>query len=64
MDGDAETGIVVVTTQTFDFDSERNGRQMIVTDGIELADFNKPFVRPITGGSGRFGRAKGQMSQT
>ncbi len=64
LDGDAETGIVVVTTQTFDLDDERIGRQMIVTDGIELADFDKPFVRPITGGSGRFGRARGEMRQT
>lgn len=64
LDGDAETGVVVVTTQTFDFDSEKTGRQMIVTDGIELADFNKGFVRPITGGSGRFGRSSGEMRQT
>ena len=63
-DGDAESGVVVVTTQTFDFDKDNPGRQMIVTDGIELADFNVPFVRPITGGSGQFGRFKGQMEQT
>lgn len=63
-DGDAETGVVVVTTQTFDFDIENAGLHMIVTDGIELADFNVPFVRPITGGSGKFGRSSGQMRQT
>ena len=63
-DGDAESGVVVVTTQTFDFDKNNAGRHMIVTDGIELADFNVPFVRPVTGGSGKFGRFKGQMKQT
>ena len=63
-DGDAESGVVVVTTQTFDFDDANAGRHMIVTNGIELADFNMPFVRPITGGSGKFGRFEGQMEQT
>lgn len=63
-DGDAETGIVVVTTQTFDFDHQQTGRHMIVTDGIELADFDVPFVRPVTGGSGAFSRLDGQMQQT
>lgn len=63
-DGDAESGVVVVTTQTFGFDSKKLGRHMLVTDGIELAEFNVPFVRPITGGSGQFRHFRGQMEQT
>ncbi len=63
-DGDAETGVVVVTTQTFEFDERLAGGNMVVTDGIELADFNVPFARPITGGTGKFARVGGQMLQT
>ncbi|QDU65664.1 hypothetical protein [Engelhardtia mirabilis] len=53
-DGDATTGVIAVTTQTFDFDLDHAGEQMVVTNGIELADFNTPFKRPVTGGSGFF----------
>lgn len=61
-DGDALTGPVVITTQTFDFDEEL-GRKSIVTDGIELADFFVPFRRAIVGGTGPWSRARGEMSQ-
>lgn len=62
-DGDAETGIVVATTQIFDFDLDRPGRHTIVTDGIELADFNVTFHRAVTGGSGVFNRVGGEHAQ-
>jgi hypothetical protein len=51
-DGDAATGPVVATTQIFDFGPEA-GRETIITDGIELADFDLPFTRAITGATGR-----------
>ena len=63
-DGDAESGVVVATTQTFDLDEANAGRHMIVTNGIELAEFNVAFARPITGASGKFRRFRGQMAQT
>lgn len=62
--GDAATGVVVVTTQTFDFSRAVPGSHMVVTDGIELADFDVPFSRPVTGGTGRFDGADGEMRQT
>lgn len=55
-DGDAQSGAVVATTQIFDFGDEP-GRQTIITDGIELAEFDVPFSRAITGGSGVLAQA-------
>ncbi len=52
-DGDVSTGRAVATTQIFEFESGHAGGQMVITDGIELADFGVPFTRAITGGSGR-----------
>ncbi len=64
-DGDATTGPVVATTQTFDFAFlGPNGQHMLTTEGIELADFNLPFTRPVTGGSGVFSGARGESEQT
>ena len=62
-DGDAQTGVVVATNQVFEFDAAIPGDQTIVTDGIELADFDLPFRRTITGGTGKFAGASGQMEQ-
>jgi hypothetical protein len=63
LDGSATSGVVVVTRQTFDFDLEHPGRDMVVTEGIELADEGVPFERVIVGGSGRFNGLGGQMTQ-
>jgi len=38
--------------QIFEFGPE-SGRETIITDGIELADFDLPFTRAITGATGR-----------
>ncbi|MEM7309146.1 MAG: hypothetical protein AAF682_20850 [Planctomycetota bacterium] len=64
LDGDAPSGPVVVTNQYFDFSPERPGAQTIVTDGIELADFDVTFERAITGGTGRFRNLQGAHTQT
>ncbi len=56
------TGPWVVTTQIFDL-NEKYGRQTIITEGYELADINVGIDRAITGGTGKFGRAKGTSTQ-
>ena len=63
-DGDALSGPVVATTQTFDFDTDAPGSQMIVTNGIELADRELPFQRAVTGGTGFFEGLSGSNTQT
>ena len=63
-DGDALAGPVVATTQIFDFEPDHPGRQILVTDGIELADFDVPFKRAVTGGTGAFNRVAGELVQT
>lgn len=63
-DGDALTGPVVVTTQVFDFNPDGPGSQTLVTDGIELADFDVAFKRAVTGGTGAFKLARGEVVQT
>jgi len=62
-DGDAVSGPVVATTQIFDLDPRTPGRHTIVTDGIELADFDVPFQRAVVGGSGRYRWARGHSTQ-
>jgi len=53
-DGDAVSGPVVATTQIFEFNARVFGSKSLVTDGIELADFDVPFERIVTGGTGPF----------
>jgi hypothetical protein len=62
-DGDATTGPVVATTQIFELSPTRDGRHTIVTDGIELADFDVPFRRAVVGGTGRHFQARGHSVQ-
>ncbi len=57
-----ETGPVVVTHQIFNF-GEKFGAKTITTDGVELIDIDDPVKRAITGGTGRFRRAKGEQVQ-
>lgn len=63
-DADAVSGVVVVTTQTFDLEPGTPGQTTLITDGVELAEFDLPFRRAITGGTGTHRRARGQMTQT
>ena len=53
------TGPWVVTTQVYELDGE-----IIVTDGFELSDIGVAGSRAITGGTGLFSRARGEMEQT
>jgi hypothetical protein len=63
-DGDAVTGPVVATTQIFDLDLNEPGRHTLISEGIELADFDVAFRRAVTGGTGVFSRASGELLQT
>ena len=57
------TGPWVVTTQIFDL-GDQPGEEMIITEGPEYADIGRIGVRAITGGTGRYSKARGQMAQT
>ncbi len=57
------TGPIVVTNQLFSF-GEEFGDVMLTTTGYELADFDTSFRRAITGGTGPFAKARGEMVQT
>lgn len=65
------TGPIVITTQTYDFFDKpgyESGRystdRLIISEGYELADLNRQFSRPITGGTGPFSRIRGVALQT
>lgn len=59
------TGPFVATTQIYDVSNPSNPATRIVTsEGLELIDLNVPFNRAITGGSGSFKNARGNVTQT
>lgn len=55
-----ETGVWVISTQVYDF----NDGSTLITDGFELADFDVPVTRAVTGGTGEYRSASGEMIQT
>lgn len=57
------SGVWVTSTQIYNF-GEEYGNATIITDGFEVADFNVAINRAITGGTGEFSAARGEMSQT
>ncbi len=57
------TGPVVMTTQVYDLDLSEPGRKTIVSDGMELIDIGQTVRRAITGGTGQFREADGQVKQ-
>ena len=60
----ATTGTLGATTQIFDLALDTPGQRTIITEGIELADGGIPFSRAITGGTGRYSKARGTATQT
>jgi hypothetical protein len=56
------TGPWVVTHQVYDL-GNKPGQTMLVSDGLELVDLNEPIMRAITGGTGQFSQARGEMRQ-
>jgi hypothetical protein len=57
------TGPWVATTQIYDLSSQP-GSETIVSDGFELADIDVPIIRAITGGTGPWAQARGEVMQT
>jgi hypothetical protein len=56
------SGPVVITTQVYNFGTEF-GRDMLVSEGYELADEGVVFQRAITGGTGQYKGSRGEISQ-
>jgi hypothetical protein len=59
----ATTGAWNATTQFYNFGGEV-GTALLVSDGYELADVGVTYTRPVTGGTGPFVGADGEVSQT
>ena len=53
------TGEWVISTQVYKF----NDGSTIVTDGFEVVDFEVPVTRAITGGTGAYNGASGELEQ-
>lgn len=53
------TGEWVISTQVYQF----NDGSTIITNGFEIADFDLPVARAITGGTGEYRSAKGEQEQ-
>ncbi len=54
------TGVWVVSTQVYNFYTNDS---IVVTDGFEVADFNVPATRAVTGGTGEYSDARGEQVQ-
>ncbi|MGB0909123.1 MAG: hypothetical protein ACPGYT_02075 [Nitrospirales bacterium] len=69
-DQDARGGIFtpagrfVATTQIYDFDPQNPGAQTMISDGSERIERNVPFKRAVTGGTGQYRFARGEVTQT
>jgi hypothetical protein len=68
---DTPEGTWLYSTQIYEFDVEEladdvfeAGRNLLVSHGPERIDLDVPFLRAITGGTGRFQRSTGQVEQT
>ncbi len=59
----ATTGPMVISTQLYNIGPEL-GNETFVTEGYELADVGVVIERAITGGTGEYVGAKGEMKQT
>ncbi len=59
----AKTGPMVITTQIYNF-GEELGNETIVSEGYELADVGVEIERAITGGTGEYVGAEGEVKQT
>lgn len=57
------SGPFVATTQIYDLNTAPRKKGTLISDGIELIDMNTPWQRAITGGSGVYKGAKGEVTQ-
>jgi hypothetical protein len=53
------TGAWVVSTQIYQFEDGST----LITNGFEIADFETPVARAITGGTGEYSGVSGEMEQ-
>ena len=58
-----ETGPPVVTPVPSGFSIEDPGGKTLVSDGIELFDLATPWRRAVTGGTGPYRKARGEVTQ-
>lgn len=58
------SGPFVVTMQLYDLDLDEPGADTLVSQGLELIDLNVPIRRAVTGGTGAFNAAGGDVTQT
>ncbi|MCZ6734343.1 MAG: hypothetical protein O7C65_00960 [Planctomycetota bacterium] len=58
-----KTGPIIISEQVYSF-GEEAGSKTLISNGYELADLNKPFLRAITGGTGPYVGARGQVTET
>ena len=58
-----KTGPVVITEQVYSF-GEEAGSKTLISNGYELVDEGIPVLRAITGGTGPYVGARGQVSET
>ena len=61
--GDTKTGPWAITEQIYSF-AETAGSETVVSNGYELVDINKPVLRAVTGGTGRYVGSRGEVQQT
>ena len=57
-----ESGVWVVATEVYEF-GDVAGAETVITDGVEIADLDVLLTRPITGGTGRFLGARGEVQK-
>ncbi len=57
-----KTGPWVISEQIYSFGKEP-GSETVVSHGYEIVDVNKPVLRAVTGGTGPYVDARGQVSQ-
>jgi len=57
-----ETGPWVITHQMYDL-GDRPGSRSLISAGLELVDIGEPIKRAITGGTGPFRKAHGEVVQ-
>jgi hypothetical protein len=69
--GATTEGVWLYSTQVYEFDVEQiepnvfaPGAHALVSVGPERIDLSVPFDRAVTGGSGKFRHARGQLQQT
>ncbi len=60
--GATETGPWVITHQLYDF-GDKVGSKTITTAGLELVDIGVPIKRAISGGTGPYDEARGEVVQ-